>query len=315
MNAATALASVVTLVSLAWFAAPGLAQPHAAGTGGGEPPRPTLDPGLGPTRFEISTRVADAQRFFDQGYRLLHAFNPEEAERSFREVARLDGDLRQGLLNSALIAVGVTVFSQWVTLDPHGALFGAFFVAGAIFSGIGALIVLMAVLRRTLGLQRWLTPRHFLYLGYLLAALGLVMVYLNVLEFVTVGYKLHGNEAVWLAEMFTGAMAPLYWTYAASLAVPGLVVLIPALRRVGVIVAAALLVVAAMWTERWVIVVGSLRVPQAPYPDLATYAPTWVELSITAGLFALFALLITLAVRFVPVISMWEVREHEEVAT
>jgi Ni/Fe-hydrogenase subunit HybB-like protein len=201
---------------------------------------------------------------------------------------------------------GMTLRTGWDT-----ALFGAFFVAGAIFSGIGVLVVLMAVLRRALGLERILTTRHFLYLGYLLAALGLVMVYLNVLEVVTIGYKLHGNEAVWLAELFTGAMAPLYWFYVASLLVPGLVVLIPALRRIGPIVASALLVVVAMWAERWVIVVGSLRVPQVG-PDFGVYSPTWVEIGITAGLIALFALLITLAVRFLPVVSMWEVREQEE---
>lgn len=215
------------------------------------------------------------------------------------------------------IAVSVHTVVSWIfgmtlRVGWDTALFGALFVVGAIFSGIGALIVVMAILRRVFSLEEYLTTRHFLYLGYLLAALGGVMVYMNVLEFVTVGYKLHGSEQVWLAELFTGTMAPLYWTYAASLIVPGLVVLVPRLRRVGPIVASALLVVVAMWVERWVIVVGTLRIPQAPYPDLAAYTPTWVEVGITAGLFGLFALLITLAVRLLPVVSVWEVRQHEE---
>jgi Ni/Fe-hydrogenase subunit HybB-like protein len=226
-----------------------------------------------------------------------------------------------GLMAVLIIPIAVSVhtvvswiFGMTLRVGWDTALFGAFFVVGAIFSGVGALIVVMAALRRALHLQPWLTVRHFLNLGYLLAALGAAMVYFNVLEFVTVGYKLHGSEAVWLAELFTGAMAPLYWTYAVSLVVPGFVVLIPRLRRIGPIVATALLVVVAMWIERWVIVVGSLRVPQAPYPTLASYTPTWVEVAITTGLLALFALLITLAVRFLPVISMWEVREHEEMS-
>lgn len=224
-----------------------------------------------------------------------------------------------GLMAVLIIPIAVSVhtvvswiFAMTLRVGWDTALFGVFFVVGAIFSGIGMLIVVMAILRRTLGLEAYLTQKHFLYLGYLLAAVGLVMVYFNLLEMVTVGYKLHGSEAVWLSEQFVGTMSPMYWAYAASLVIPGLVVLVPGLRRIGPIVASSVLVVAAMWLERWVIVVGSLRVPQAPYPDLARYGPTWVELGITAGLFALFALLITLAMRFLPVVSMWEVQEQEE---
>ncbi len=40
----------------------------------------------------VTTRSADSQRFFDQGIRLAYAFNHAEAERSFREAARLDAD-------------------------------------------------------------------------------------------------------------------------------------------------------------------------------------------------------------------------------
>jgi len=56
-------------------------------------------------------------------------------------------------------------------------------------------------------------------------------------------------------------------------------------------------------------------VPQMPYPDPASYLPTWIELAISAGSLALFALFIALLVKVVPVISIWEIREHEEMAT
>ncbi len=51
---------------------------------------PTLLPGLGDWRHPIITRSPRAQRFFDQGLRLAYGFNHDEAERSFREAARLD---------------------------------------------------------------------------------------------------------------------------------------------------------------------------------------------------------------------------------
>jgi tetratricopeptide (TPR) repeat protein len=46
--------------------------------------------GLGQHRHPISTKSAEAQRFFDQGLTLVFAFNHEEAARAFRRAAELD---------------------------------------------------------------------------------------------------------------------------------------------------------------------------------------------------------------------------------
>ena len=70
-----------------------LTLPAVAGAqagGSAAPAAPALDPGLGAAHFAITTRVPEAQKYFDQGLRLLHAFNPEEAERAFRHAAELD---------------------------------------------------------------------------------------------------------------------------------------------------------------------------------------------------------------------------------
>lgn len=45
---------------------------------------------LGTHAYPVSTRVPQAQRYFDQGLRLYYAFNHAEAIRSFEEAARLD---------------------------------------------------------------------------------------------------------------------------------------------------------------------------------------------------------------------------------
>ena len=49
--------------------------------------------GLGTIHVPVTTSVARAQRFFDQGVRLVYAFNHQEARRAFREAARLDPSL------------------------------------------------------------------------------------------------------------------------------------------------------------------------------------------------------------------------------
>ncbi len=52
-----------------------------------------LVPGMGSLRHPVTTRSAEAQRFFDQGLRLVYAFNHEEAVRSFQRAAGLDPSL------------------------------------------------------------------------------------------------------------------------------------------------------------------------------------------------------------------------------
>jgi len=54
-------------------------------------PEPLFD-NLGTWHHRITTKVPQAQRYFDQGLRLIYAFNHEEAVRSFQEAARLDPD-------------------------------------------------------------------------------------------------------------------------------------------------------------------------------------------------------------------------------
>jgi tetratricopeptide (TPR) repeat protein len=52
--------------------------------------RPVYYDSLGRYSYRITTVSADAQRWFDQGLRLVYAFNHHEAQKAFREAARLD---------------------------------------------------------------------------------------------------------------------------------------------------------------------------------------------------------------------------------
>jgi tetratricopeptide (TPR) repeat protein len=65
----------------------------------------SLMDGLGNLHHPVSTKNAEAQKFFDQGLRLVYAFNHEEAARSFRRAAELDPQLAMAWWGVAL-AVG-----------------------------------------------------------------------------------------------------------------------------------------------------------------------------------------------------------------
>ena len=218
------------------------------------------------------------------------------------------------------IAVSVHTVVSWIfamTLREawNSAIFGFFFVAGAIFSGIATLIIMMAILRRVYRLEKLVTLRHFQYLAYLMAAMAAVMLYANISEYVTAGFKLEEGAEFVFRQLFVDEFAPYFWFYLiGGLLIPIGMMFIRPFRTVTGIVIAAVLVDLAMFVERYFIVVTGLRAPLLSY-EPANYAPSWVEWSITAGGFAFFALLVTLFVKVFPIMAVYEmVEEREEVA-
>jgi molybdopterin-containing oxidoreductase family membrane subunit len=227
-----------------------------------------------------------------------------------------------GMMMVVIIPVAISVhtvvswiFGMTLRVGWNTAVFGVYFVAGAIFSGIAVLVLMMTALRRIFRLDPWITIKHYKNLGYLLAVLGVIMAYFNISEFLTAGYKMSGNEPVYFSQVFRGQFAPLYWVYVLAMLSPGMVMLIRPFRRIGAIVGVSVLVAVGMWIERYIIVVATLRTPQMPYANLVNYLPSWVELSVSAGLLALFMLIITVFVKIFPVVSVWELEEpaHETV--
>jgi molybdopterin-containing oxidoreductase family membrane subunit len=190
----------------------------------------------------------------------------------------------------------------------HSTIFGPYFVAGAIFSGIAALILAMAALRKALKLEHYLLPFHFDNLGKLLLLMSLLWGYFVFNERLTVWY---GNEHHEMAVFWAtqrGAYAPLYWTMVVGNFVLPLIILAnPRTRTITGCVIASCGVVVGMWLERFLIVVPSLSHKQLPY-SWGTYSPTPVELTIMAATFAGMVLLYTLFAKFVPIISIWELK-------
>ncbi|MBI4788837.1 MAG: hypothetical protein HY782_17530, partial [Chloroflexi bacterium] len=71
---------------------------------------------------------------------------------------------------------------------------------------------------------------------------------------------------------------------------------------------AALSIAVGMWLERFTIVAPSLTRPRLAF-EWAIYQPTWVEVAVTAGSLALFALLFFWFFKVFPTMAMWEVEE------
>ena len=204
------------------------------------------------------------------------------------------------------------IFSMTLRVGWNTSIFGVLFVAGAIFSGVATLILVMAILRRVYHWEEYLTTKHFLYLGYLLAAFGAFMVYVNINEYLTEGFKLEEAGEFAFRQLFVEDFAIMFWFYIiGGLIGPVVLMLVPKTRTIAGVVTAAILVDVAMFFERYFIVVTGLRVPLMPY-EPASYGPTFVEWSIFAGGIAVFCLLITVAIKIFPMFAIWEMTEEYE---
>ncbi len=234
---------------------------------------------------------------------------------SERQKKALDRAMTVMMIIIIPVAVSVHTVVSWIfamTLrEPlNSTVFGPFFVAGAIYSGIAAIILLMAVLRWLLHLEEFITRTQFLCLGYLLGAFSLIMLYFNLQEYIVPGYKMAGEDSFHFQQLMVGHFAGTFWFYIiGGIIVPGLIVLYPRTRNLYGIGVAAVLVLVAMWIERYLIVAGGFRVPTMAY-DPRNYFPSWVEWSILTGAFAQFALIITVFAKLFPMVSLWEVVEH-----
>lgn len=221
-----------------------------------------------------------------------------------------------GIFSVAIIPIFLSVHSivSWdfaVTIQPrwHSTIFAPYFVVGAVYSGLAALATILLLVRRGMHLQVFLRAEHFNALGKLIMVAGMLWTYFWFAGFLVEWY---GNEPVvreLIRQETSGALAPLFYLQMGANLIP---IVLLAFRKVRTtplaLLATTLLVNVGMFTERLLIVIGSLQRNAMPF-NWGTYRPTWVEVSIVLMTFAGFALLYTLFSRIVPYVPVWEIKE------
>ena len=220
------------------------------------------------------------------------------------------------------VAVSIHTVTAWLfglTLRPgwHSTIIGPDFVAGAVYSGVAAVITILALFRGVFRLGRYLLPLHFQKLAKLLAAAGLVYAYFTFNELIGGIYDKEAGERLLLASLFSGPYALEFWSMTLlGLVLPVALLLARRTQSIRGIVTASILVNLGMWIMRFLIIVPTLAAPYMPVAGSPgarlVYSPTWVEWTITAGAFAAFGLIYIGFSRLFPVISIWELVEAHE---
>jgi molybdopterin-containing oxidoreductase family membrane subunit len=219
--------------------------------------------------------------------------------------------LLAGLATPLVVSVHTVVsFDFAVAIVPgwHTTIFPPYFVAGALYSGFAMVLTLSIPIRAIYGLQDFITMRHLDNMAKIMLATGLMVTYGYFMEIFMSWYSGNVFETYMTLNRMTGPYAWLYWSLiACNCVIPQLLWWRPARQNIAVLFLMSLVVNTGMWLERFVIVVTSLHRDFLP-SSWGMYYPTIWDWATYIGTIGLFAFLLLLFLRFLPMISIFEMR-------
>ncbi len=219
--------------------------------------------------------------------------------------------LMAGLSTPLVLSVHTVVsFDFAIAIIPgwHATIFPPYFVAGAIYAGFAMVLILAIPLRRFYALDAFVTLTHLENMAKVMLATGLIVGYGYVSEVFFAWYSANPYEGFMMWNRMTGPYAPVYWSLILCNIVIVQLLWFKRLRTTPVALFAISIVVSiGMWLERYVIVVTSLHRDFLP-SSWGMYAGTFWDWSTYLGTIGLFFSLLFLFVRFLPMISIFEMR-------
>jgi Ni/Fe-hydrogenase subunit HybB-like protein len=221
--------------------------------------------------------------------------------------------LLAGLSTPLVVSVHTIVsfdFAVGIVPGWHSTIFPPYFVAGAIFAGFAMTLILAIPMRAAFNLRDLITMRHLENMGKVMLATGLIVFYGYIMEVFFGWYS--ANEYENYMTFANRMKGPYAWSYWSLILCNGLAPQILWWKKwrthIPTLFAVSVIVSIGMWLERFVIIVTSLSFDYMP-SAWAVYYPRFWDFAILTGTIGFFFLLFTLFARFLPVISIAEMRE------
>jgi molybdopterin-containing oxidoreductase family membrane subunit len=219
--------------------------------------------------------------------------------------------LLAGLATPLVVSVHTVVsFDFAVSVIPgwHTTVFPPYFVAGAIYSGFAMVLTLVIPIRALYGLHDFITMRHLENMAKVMLATGLMVGYGYTIEAFMAWYSGNVYEGFMMYNRMTG---PYWWAYAmlilCNVVSPQVLWFKRVRTNIAALFALSIVVNVGMWLERFVIVVTSLHRDFLP-SSWGRFSPTIWDWSTFIGTIGLFVTLLLLFLRFLPAISIFEMR-------
>ena len=226
--------------------------------------------------------------------------------------------LLAGLATPLVVSVHTVVsfdFAAAVVPGWHTTIFPPYFVAGAIYSGFAMVMTLAIPIRKFYRLEDFITMRHLENMAKVMLATGLIVAYGYMMETFMAFYSADTFERYAFLNRFAGPYWPAYWSLIlCNILIPQSMWIRKVRSSVPALFVISLIVNVGMWLERFVIVVTSLHRDFLP-SSWGMYYPTRWDYMTFIGTIGLFLTLLYLFIRYLPMISIFEMRtlvEEEE---
>jgi len=200
-------------------------------------------------------------------------------------------------------------FAMALTPGWHATIFPPYFVAGAIYSGIGMVFTIIIPIRRWFGLKHYITLNHLDAAAKLCLFTSSVVGLAYLTEFHIAWFS--GNEAE--KDFFWNRVFGQWWwaewlLLTCNMILP-LTLFSQKLRRNTTwLFILSIFINLGMWYERFVIVVPSLSHEFEPW-QWTGYVPSWVDMSLLIGSFGWFFMWFLLFIKQLPIVAIAEVKE------
>jgi Ni/Fe-hydrogenase subunit HybB-like protein len=219
--------------------------------------------------------------------------------------------LLAGLATPLVVSVHTVVsFDFAIAIVPgwHTTIFPPYFVAGAIYSGFAMVMTIAIPLRAFYKLDDFITMRHLDNMAKIMLATGLIVAYGYFMEIFGAFYSGQKYDIYSVLNRMTGPYAVIYWSLiVCNIVIPQVLWSRRVRGSIPALFAVALVVNVGMWLERFVIVVTSLHRDFTP-SAWGMYYPTKWDWATYLGTIGLFLTLLFLFIRFLPMLSIFEMR-------
>jgi len=190
----------------------------------------------------------------------------------------------------------------------HSTFFPPYFVAGAVYAGFAMVLTLAIPARKMFHLEDFITLRHLENMGKVMLATGLIVFYSYAMEAFFAYYSGNVYERFMYLNRAFGPYRAMFWALmVCNGAAPQLLWFKRIRTSPGLLFFVAMFVNVGMWLERFVIIPTSLH-RDFLVSSWGMYHGTKYDWSMFIGSIGLFFFLLFLFLRFLPMISIFEMR-------
>jgi Ni/Fe-hydrogenase subunit HybB-like protein len=219
--------------------------------------------------------------------------------------------LLAGLATPLVLSVHSVVsldFASAVLPGWHTTFFPPYFVAGAIYSGFAMVLMLAIPFRYLYGMQDLITLRHLQNCAKVMLATGLIVAYSYSMEAFFGWYSPDKYERAMMWNRMTGPYMGYYWTLIlCNIILPQSLWFNKVRSTPWLLFIVSMIVHTGMWLERYVIIITSLQRDFLPTSWGMYWFTKW-DIMTLLGTMGFFTFLFFLFIRFMPSISIFEIR-------